>query len=125
MKTSNSDRSVSDADDSILPSQNIKWGFWGAMAESKNAAESWSLAMTGVAKATDQPPEAVRTFLDSRHGRYLADDVGNYLSQGLNISDAVREAVSRWMVPANIESGFDNYPAEIPHLTACILSLQA
>lgn len=122
MKTSNSDPSVSDADDSILPSQNKKWGFWGTMETSKKAA--WSLAMTGVAKATDQPPEAVRAFLDSRDGRYLADEVEFFLSQGIKISDAVCMAVNRWMAPA-YKSGLDSFPAGTPYLTACILSVQA
>jgi len=113
------------SENSILPSQNKKWGFWGTMVHLKKATESWPLAMSGIAKASDQPPEAVRAFLDSRDGRYFADEVGAFLGEGLSVSDAVSKAVHRWMAPANKKSGFESFPAETPYLTACILSVQA
>lgn len=53
--------------------------------------------MSATAAATGCSVEAVRDFLDSRHGRHLADDVANGLSQGLALEDAVEAAVTRWM----------------------------
>ena len=71
----------------IPATQNEAWGFWGTMTE--NAAAAWPMAMTAIAEATGQPPDAVRAFLDSRHGRHFADDVLNQMHAGLALVDAV------------------------------------
>lgn len=105
----------------VLPTQNKEWGFWGTMANSKKATAAWPVAMAVITEATNQPAEAVRTFLDSRDGRYFADEVGNFLHGGLNLPDAVSEAAKRWMTPANQSSVFSHLPGDTTYLTACIL----
>ena len=79
----------------IPATQNDTWGFYGTMNEHAEAA--WPLAMTAISDATYQPPESVRTFLDSRHGRHFADDVHNGLFAGANLKDAIEQATQRWM----------------------------
>ena len=58
----------------IPATRNEDWGFWGTMNEHAEAASP--LTMTAISDATHQPLESVRIFLDSRHGRHFADDVG-------------------------------------------------
>jgi len=71
------------------------WGYWGTMQDHAEAA--WPIAMTAISAATHQPLEAVRAFLDSRHGRHFADDVHNGLYAGSNLKDAIEQATQRWM----------------------------
>ena len=79
----------------IPATQNEAWGFWGTMTE--NAAAAWPTAMTAIAEATGQPLDAVRAFLDSRHGRHFADDVLNQMHAGHALADAVHAATQQWM----------------------------
>ena len=79
----------------IPATQNEAWGYWGTMNERANAA--WPLAMSAISDATSQPLESVRIFLDSRHGRHLADDVQNGLYQGQTLADAINAATQQWM----------------------------
>ena len=39
----------------------------------------------------------VRDFLDSRHGRHFADDVHNGIHAGLDLTEAIEAAITRWM----------------------------
>ena len=73
------------------------WGFWGAIRHHADQAEAWRLAMQAIGAATACGETAVRDFLDSRFGRHLADDVGNGLSEGMNLAEAVDAVVARWM----------------------------
>ena len=41
--------------------------------------QSWNAASAMIAAETEASPEAVRDFLDSRHGRHFADDVASEL----------------------------------------------
>lgn len=83
--------------DTILPSQNPDWGFFGSIADYAEPEEAWKLAMQTIARATACPLIAVRDFLDSRHGRHLADDVANSRHAGLALKPAIEAAVERWM----------------------------
>ena len=78
-----------------LATQNLDWGFWGTMQEHATAA--WPIASTAIATATGCEPEQVRAFLDSRHGRHLADDVQNALYVGATLKDAIDQATAKWM----------------------------
>ena len=80
-----------------LPTANPDWGFWGAIRHHADQAEAWRLAMQAIGAATACGETAVRDFLDSRFGRHLADDVGNGLSEGMNLAEAVDAVVARWM----------------------------
>ena len=66
----------------IPATENESWGFWGCLEQ--HAADAWPLAMTKIAEATGEDLEAVRAFLDSRHGRHFGDDVLNALDAGAN-----------------------------------------
>lgn len=71
------------------------WGFWGTMHE--HAVAAWPLAIVTIAETTGESYEAVRAFLDSRHGRHFADEVRNRLHAGDGLDEAVRLATARWM----------------------------
>ena len=82
---------------STLPTANEAWGFYGTCGAFADAQAAWAIAFPAVLAATDGPPEGVRDFLDSRHGRHFADDVHNGLHAGLNLSVAIESAITRWM----------------------------
>jgi hypothetical protein len=82
---------------STLPTQNTEWGFYGTIRHHAEPSEAWPLAMQAISVATGCPDFAVRDFLDSRHGRHLADDVANAMLAGLDLPAAIGSAVERWM----------------------------
>ena len=105
----------------IPATQNDAWGFWGAMNEQANAA--WSIAMTAISQATGESLDAVRIFLDSRHGRHFADDVHNGLYDGANLSDAINAATQRWMgwtIGRSTSKQYD-IPKGLPYLTGFVI----
>lgn len=86
-----------------LPTQSQEWGFFGTVSRldqvsEGDAAFAWRVAMRAVTAATGAAPEAVRDFLDSRHGRHFADDVANELATvgPFQIEAAVDAAIVRW-----------------------------
>ena len=79
----------------IPASENESWGFWGTLEP--HAADAWPLALTVIAAATGEDLEAVRAFLDSRHGRHFGDDVLNHLHAGRPLGEAIAAATHRWM----------------------------
>lgn len=81
----------------VLPTNNETWGFCGAIRHDADPAQAWPIAFTAIATATHGSDEAVRDFLDSRHGRHFADDVVNGLHAGRSLADAIDAAVKRWM----------------------------
>jgi hypothetical protein len=100
------------------------FGFWGTMNEHAEAA--WPLAMHAIAEATDLPLEAVRAFLDSRHGRHFADSVLNGLFYGATLEDAITSATRQWMTwtisrRTARESGI---PAGLPYLTGWVIQAE-
>lgn len=109
----------------VLPTENPQWGFWGTISDSENpevkAPDAWVLAMGLITEATKQPGEVVRAFLDSKDGRYFADEVGNFLHEGQSLPDAIAAATKRWMVPANKSASFSHIPDGVTYLMACVL----
>ena len=105
----------------IPATQNDAWGFWGAMNEQANAA--WPLAMTAISQATGESLDAVRIFLDSRHGRHFADDVQNGLYDGASLTDAIHAATGRWMGWTIGRQTSKQYgiPAGLPYLTGFVI----
>ena len=71
------------------------WGFWGSMKEEAPAA--WAIALPAIATITGCEPEAVRAFLDSRHGRHFADEVRNHLLRSKTLAAAIHAAIAQWM----------------------------
>jgi len=104
-----------------IPPQNDAWGFWGTMNEQADAA--WPLAMTTIADATGQPLESVRTFLDSRHGRYFGDEVLNHLHAGRPIAEAIKAATQQWMAWTIGRQTSKDYgiPRGMPYLTGFVI----
>jgi hypothetical protein len=107
----------------IQPSQNQDWGFWGTMRE--RAAEAWPLAFAAIHDAADGAhEEAVRAFLDSRHGRHFADQVSNEMHHGAKLETAIKRATITWMgwkINQRIsrETGI---PAGLPYLTGHVIN---
>jgi hypothetical protein len=102
-------------------SRNEAWGFWGTMRE--HAALAWPMAITSIAEATGESPEAVRAFLDSWHGRHFADDVNNGLHAGQSLIDAVQSATARWMTWTITRSVSREYgiPRGMPYLQGLVV----
>ena len=108
----------------ILPTNNQAWGFWGTIGHRADRSEAWALAMTAVRAATGGDAEAVRDFLDSRHGRHLADDVADGLFAGRDSPDAIDAAVAKWMgwrigKRTEREHGI---PRDLPYLTGWVMN---
>jgi hypothetical protein len=80
-----------------LPTNSPSWGFHGMIADHADADAAWALAMASIAAATSCVPHEVHDFLDSRHGRHFADDVGNGINAAKNLNDAIAAATARWM----------------------------
>ncbi|MBK8174794.1 MAG: hypothetical protein IPK66_05845 [Rhodospirillales bacterium] len=110
----------------ILPTNYQARGFWGTIGSHADQSEAWTLAMAAIAKATGCAPEAVRDFLDSRHGRHFADDVANGLFAGLGLSAAIDATVERWMgwsigKQTEREHGI---PRDLPYLTGWVMNCE-
>jgi hypothetical protein len=79
--------------------------------------------MTRIAEATGADLEAVRAFLDSRHGRHFADDVRNELHAGRPLADAIDAATQRWMGWTIGRHASKQYgiPRGLPYLTGFVV----
>jgi hypothetical protein len=104
----------------IPSTRNEAWGFYGTMEE--HAKKAWPLAARRIAKATGMDPNAVRAFLDSRHGRHFADDVLNGLYDNLSLTKALDAAVDRWMgwTISKQTSKEHGIPKGLPYLTGFV-----
>lgn len=107
---------------SILPTENEAWGFWDTMGE--HAAAAWPIAFTAIRQATSADDDAVRAFLDSRHGRHFADEVGNHMHTNAALADAITKATATWMGwrigrRTSQETGI---PGGLPYLTGFVTS---
>ena len=108
----------------ILPTNNQAWGFWGTIGSHADQSEAWTLATAAIAKSTGCAPEAVRDFLDSRHGRHFADDVANGAFAGLALAAAIDAAVGRWMgwrIGRRTEREH-GIPRDLPYLTGWVMN---
>lgn len=61
----------------ILPTQNKKWGFWGATNGNKQV---WETAFTIIQEKAGFTPLETLALLDSRWGRHTADEFAEELS---------------------------------------------
>jgi hypothetical protein len=105
----------------ILPTENTEWGFWGTMGE--HAAAAWPIAFAAIRAATEADPDAVRAFLDSRHGRHFADEVVSRMQDG-TLEQAVEATTRGWMAwrisrRTSRETGI---PVGMPFLTGFVIS---
>ena len=73
---------------------------------------------------TDAAPEAVRDFLDSRHGRHFADDVASELAKAgpERLEEAIVATVARWQGWRIGRRTFrdEGIPAGLPCLTSWV-----
>jgi hypothetical protein len=76
----------------ILPTENEKWGFYGTRVSDspKTAEKNWNTASTLLVKLSGKSPEIVRDFLDSKYGRWLADECHNS-----DLVEAINKAYNR------------------------------
>ena len=97
------------------------FGFFGTLGEHANAA--WPIAMTAISQASGESLDAVRIFLNSRHGRHFADDVQNGLYAGATLADAIEQATARWMGWTIGRSTSKQYgiPMGLPYLTGFVI----
>lgn len=105
----------------IPATRNDAWGFYGTMNEHADAA--WPITMTTISQATGQTLEAVRAFLDSRHGRHFADEVLNRMHAGHALHDAIRAATRQWMGWTIGRQTSKDYgiPRGLPYLTGFVI----
>ena len=109
-----------------LTTTNTAWGFWGTIAQNADPAAAWELAMEKVSEATGLREAAVRTFLDTRYGRYFADEVIKHLTAGEDVEIAIGAAVEIWMswITGPRMARATGFPEGMPYLTALIRKVQ-
>ncbi len=105
----------------IPATQNEDWGFWGTMQEKAPAA--WAVTLPAIAQITGCTPDAVRAFLDSRHGRHFADEVQNGLYVGKDLEQSVHAATQKWMGWSIGRHTAKEYgiPRGLPYLTGFVI----
>ena len=105
----------------IQPTENTAWGFWGTIGE--RAAAAWPVAFEAIQHATGADADAVRAFLDSRHGRHFADELANHLHAGAELHNAIAAATATWMGwrIGRRTSRATGIPAGRPYLTGMVL----
>lgn len=95
------------------------FGFHDTMKHHAEAASR--LAISAIAAATNAPVAAVARFLDSRHGRYFADEIQNELHAGLALQDAIYAVTTRWMKWAFDVDDAPRGSAPLPFLTGLVM----
>jgi hypothetical protein len=115
----------------ILPSRNKDYGFFRTMTvcpqRDRRSDEVWGLASTLISKAIRARSEdemiGIRDFLDSRMGRYFADDViGNMTGCNIDSEAAIKSAIRRWQdwrISRQLERD-EGIPAGLPYLTGWV-----
>jgi hypothetical protein len=109
----------------ILPTRNEAWGFFGTLSQAgADPMRGWAAASAAIAAETEASPEAVRDFLDSRHGRHFADDVaGEIAARGPEQLEAsIAATVARWQGWRISRRTFrdEGIPAGLPTLTGWV-----
>lgn len=107
-----------------LPTKNEVWGFYGTIEQARLAVPTsaiWIQASIELHETTCADADAVRAFLDSRHGRHFADDVVGF-AQTQPVEQAIDSAITRWMgwlISARTERE-TGIPRGLPYLTGYI-----
>jgi hypothetical protein len=70
--------------------------------------QGWAGASAATAAETEATAEAVRDFLDSRHGRHFADDVASeFTTRGPDhLEAAIAATVARWQAGGSAAAPF-------------------
>lgn len=109
----------------IPQTQNEIYGFYGTCSIADlNAPELWRMAIKQIHQITEEHPEDIATFLDSRHSRYFADDVVCYIKSGKTTHTAISETVQKWQTwqLGNAVKGM-GLPTNTPYLNGLIMML--
>jgi hypothetical protein len=116
----------------ILPSRNKDYGFFRTLTvcpqRDRRSDEVWVLASTLIAQTICAESEddmiGIRDFLDSRMGRYFADDVvGNMIGCSIDSETAIRSSIRTWQdwrISRQLER-CEGIPAGLPYLTGWVL----
>jgi hypothetical protein len=116
----------------ILPSRNKDHGFFRTLTvcpqRDRRSDEVWALASTLIAQTICAESEddmiGIRDFLDSRMGRYFADDVvGNMTGCGIDSETAIKSSIRTWQdwrISRQLER-CEGIPAGLPYLTGWVL----
>ena len=113
----------------ILPTRNEAWGFFGTLQMARaDPMQSWIAASAMIAAETGASAEAVRDFVDSRHGRHFADDVVSELAKvgPDRLEAAIEAAIARWQGwrIGRQTSRDEGIPAGLPYLTGWVTHFQ-
>lgn len=109
----------------IPKTQNETYGFYGTCSIADlNASALWRIAIKQIHQATEEHPEDIATFLDSRHGRHFADDVVCRMKSGQTTHTAISETVQKWQTwqLGNTVKGM-GLPRNTPYLNGLIMML--
>ncbi len=107
----------------ILPTRNQPWGFFGTVEMTgADPIPAWNAASAMIGAGTAVTPEAIRDVLDSRLGRYFADDVASELADTGKFEDAVAAAIAHWQGwrISLRTSRNEGIPAGLPYLTGWV-----
>ncbi len=116
----------------VLPSRNKDHGFFRTLTicpqRDRRSDEVWVLASTLIAQTICAESEddmiGIRDFLDSRMGRYFADDVvGNMTGCGIDSETAIKSSIriwQDWRISRQLER-CEGIPAGLPYLTGWVL----
>jgi len=116
----------------ILPSRNKDHGFFRTLTvcpqRDRRSDEVWALASTLIAQTirarSEEEMIGIRDFLDSRMGRYFADDVvGNMTGCGIDSETAIKSSIriwQDWRISRQLER-CEGIPAGLPYLTGWVL----
>jgi hypothetical protein len=115
----------------ILPSRNKDHGFFRTLTvcpqRDRRSDEVWALASNLIAQAVRAHSEeemiGIREFLDSRMGRYFADDVvGNMVGCKIDSETAIKSSIRTWQdwrISRQLERD-EGIPAGLPYLTGWV-----
>lgn len=115
----------------VLPSRNESNGFFGSMTtcphRERRSVEVWMLASTLIAATVQAKNQedamGIRDFLDSRMGRYFADDVMGALEGGEVDSEmAIKSTIAKWQgwrIDRQLQR-LEGIPAGLPYLTGWV-----
>ncbi|MEO5338710.1 MAG: hypothetical protein H7841_17770 [Magnetospirillum sp. WYHS-4] len=87
--------------ETILPTANESWGFWGTSRHNGYDPDlTWTAASRFLAATFKLAPEKVRDLLDHRFGRHLADDL-SFIPGGPATEEAIKAHLeARFSQPA-------------------------
>ncbi|MBI5121325.1 MAG: hypothetical protein HZA67_09990 [Rhodospirillales bacterium] len=87
--------------DTVLPTANSEWGFWGTSQRSGYEAElCWQVASRFLAETFKLKPEQTRDLLDHRFGRHLADDLSFIQCGPISEETIAKHLAARFAQPA-------------------------